>query len=60
MFNTAPILNPGDKLITQERDVTGGVLKINDAYDLFLIQKQNGNYELRLFMKVQFFSRMMA
>lgn len=55
MFNSAPSLNPGEKLIAKERDITGGVLKINDAYDLFLLQKPSGDYELRLFMKVQFF-----
>lgn len=55
MFSFAPNLNPGETLIAQERDITGGALKISDAYDLLLIQKTNGDYELRLFMKLQFF-----
>lgn len=55
MFSFAPNLNPGENLIAQERDVTGGALKISDAYDLFLIQDANGDYELRLFMKLQFY-----
>lgn len=55
MFNLSPKLKPGEKIIEQENGITGGVLKINDAFDLLLVQLVNGNYELRLFMKLQFY-----
>ena len=55
MFNSLPKLNAGETLIASERDITAGTLQINDAYDLSLVRLQNGNYEMRLFMKLQFF-----
>ena len=55
MFNLSPRIKPGEKIIEQESGITGGVLKINDAFDLSLVQLINGNYELRLFMKLQFY-----
>jgi hypothetical protein len=55
MFNFSPTIKHGEKVIAYEDGITGGVLKINDAYDLSLIQMPNGHYELRLFMKLQFF-----
>jgi hypothetical protein len=48
-------LNPGEKFVEQEGGVQGGAPRINNAYDLQLIEHANGNYELRLFMKLQFF-----
>lgn len=55
MFFSSIKVKPGEKIITSESDVTGGVLKVNDAFDLFLVELPAGNYELRLFMKLQFF-----
>ncbi len=49
----APLLKP--KLIAHEGDVTAGALSVNDAYDLTLYELPNGDYELVLFMKLQFF-----
>ncbi len=43
------------QVIATEADVTAGELKVNDAYDLTLLKKPDGNYELQLFMKIQFF-----
>jgi peptidoglycan hydrolase-like protein with peptidoglycan-binding domain len=43
------------KLLVSEGDVTAGALVVNDAYDLSLYELSDGNYELALFMKVQFF-----
>jgi len=50
----APSLNK-PQMIATEADVTAGELKVNDAYDLTLLKKPDGNYELQLFMKIQFF-----
>lgn len=44
-----------ETVIEHEASITGGVLKINDAFDLSLVQLQQSGYELRLFMKLQFF-----
>lgn len=44
-----------EKLIESETDVTAGSLKVNDAYDLALFQRSNGQYILSLHMKLQFF-----
>jgi hypothetical protein len=44
-----------EKLIASETDVTAGDLKVNDAYDLYLVQSTDGNYILIVFMKLQFF-----
>lgn len=41
--------------LASESDVTAGALKANDAYDLALWQLPNGDLELLLFMKIQFF-----
>jgi hypothetical protein len=43
------------KLLVSEGDVTAGALVTNDAYDLSLYELSDGNYELELFMKIQFF-----
>lgn len=43
------------RMIATEADVTAGELKVNDAYDLTLLKNPDGNYELQLFMKLQFF-----
>ena len=48
-------LNPGEILIESEAGITGGVLQVNDAFDLYLVKLPNGNFELRIFMKLQFF-----
>ena len=42
-------------LIAQETDITAGPLKVNDAYDLKLYKNSNVEYELIIFMKLQFF-----
>ncbi|GMR15772.1 MAG: hypothetical protein BMS9Abin31_0062 [Gammaproteobacteria bacterium] len=42
-------------LISQESDVTAGALKVNDAYDLKFRRRSSGDYEVIVFMKVQFF-----
>lgn len=55
MFNFSPSPKPGETVIAQEDGITGGILRINDAFDLLLILTSNGDYELRLFMKLQFF-----
>lgn len=55
MFFSSLKVKHGEKIITSESDVTGGALKVNDAFDLFLVELPAGNYELRLFMKLQFF-----
>ena len=44
-----------ETLIEKEGDVTAGALDVNDAYDLALLRQPDGDYNLRLFMKVQFF-----
>jgi hypothetical protein len=43
------------KLLVSEGDVTAGALVVNDAYDLALYEMSDGNYDLDLFMKIQFF-----
>ena len=50
MFFSSIKVKPGEKIITSESDVTGGVLKVNDAFDLYLVELPTGNYELILFM----------
>jgi len=49
------VLNSGEKLIAKEGDVTAGDLKVNDAYDLYIVQTTDDNYILIVFMKLQFF-----
>jgi hypothetical protein len=44
-----------ETLLEHEGDVSSGALKVNDAFDLSLFSKSDGNYILGLFMKVQFF-----
>lgn len=44
-----------ETVIEKEKAITGGSLQINDAFDLSLIKLSQGGYELRLFMKLQFF-----
>jgi hypothetical protein len=41
--------------VAAESNVTAGALKVNDAYDLELLQLPNRDLELVLFMKIQFF-----
>lgn len=55
MFFNSAKTNPGEKIIKSENTIIGGDLKINDAFDLLLVQLSGGSYELRLFMKLQFF-----
>lgn len=55
MVYFTPKLSPGEKIIQKEGSITGGGLKVSDAYDLILVQKSSSEYELRLFMKLQFF-----
>ena len=50
-----PITLPDEKIIAYEEDVTAGDLKVNDAYDLALVEQKNGNYQLQLLMRLQFF-----
>lgn len=45
------------KLVHSETDITAGILKVNDAYDLRLYKLRSGDYDLIVFMKVQFFFR---
>jgi len=42
-------------VVAQERDVTAGPLRVNDAYNLKLSRTSSGDYELLCFMKIQFF-----
>jgi len=42
-------------VITSESNITAGELKVNNAYDLTLLKNPDGNYELQLYMKLQFF-----
>ena len=46
---------PTKKLIHSEKDITAGSLKVNDAYDIRLYELSSGDYELEVFMKIQFF-----
>lgn len=46
---------PSATLIHQESDITAGALKVNDAYDLKFRRKVSGDYEVIVFMKIQFF-----
>ena len=46
---------PSATLITQESDITAGALKVNDAYDLKFRKRSTGDYEVIVFMKLQFF-----
>ncbi len=46
---------PTKKLIHSEKDITAGTLKVNDAFDIRLYEISSGDYELEVFMKVQFF-----
>lgn len=46
---------PTKELILSEKNITSGSLKVNDAFDLRLYKLVSGNYELEVFMKVQFF-----
>jgi len=41
--------------VASEGDVTAGALSANDAYDLELWKLPNGDFELVIFMKIQFF-----
>lgn len=55
-FKVAPKASPTrGKLLVREGNVVGGANLVNDAYDLALYEMSDGNYELELFMKVQFF-----
>lgn len=42
-------------LIHSEKDITAGVLRVDDAFDIRLYKLPSGNYELEVFMKLQFF-----
>jgi hypothetical protein len=44
----------GRKLVHAEKDITAGILKVNDAYDLRLYQLPSGDYDLIVFMKLHF------
>lgn len=46
---------PTATLINQESDITAGALKVNDAYDLKFRKRSTGDYEVIVFMKLQFF-----
>lgn len=53
-----PVLLPNEKLVDSESDVragTIGICGVNDAFDLYLAKLKNGNYNLIVFMKVQFY-----
>lgn len=43
------------KLVHSENDIKAGILKVEDAYDLKLYLLPSGDYELVVFMKLQFF-----
>ena len=43
------------ELIHSEKDITAGSLKVRDAFDIRLYKLPSGDYELEVFMKVQFF-----
>jgi hypothetical protein len=45
---------PTKSLIHSEKDITAGTLKVNDAFDIRLYELSSGDYELEVFMKVQF------
>lgn len=49
------VLQKGETLIAHESNYTTGALKINDAYDLYLVKPASGGYRLIIFMKLQFF-----
>lgn len=44
----------GRKLVHSETDITAGILKVKDAYDLRLYKLPSGNYELIVFMRLHF------
>ena len=46
---------PIKELIHSEKNITAGVLKVTDAFDIRLYKLTSGNYELEVFMKIQFF-----
>ena len=46
---------PTATLIAQETDITAGALKVNDAYDLKFRRRSTGDYEIIVYMKLQFF-----
>ncbi len=46
---------PVRELIHSEKDITAGALKVDDAFDIRLYKLHSGNYELEVFMKLQFF-----
>lgn len=51
-----PPMTTRGRLLVSEGDVTAkGALTANDAYDLDLYEMSDGNYQLMLFMKLQFF-----
>jgi len=43
------------KLVHTEKDITAGLLMVEDAYDLRLYKLTSGDYEIVVFMKLQFF-----
>lgn len=46
---------PASSLIEKKTSVTAGALKVSDAYDLSLSKMPSGDYEIMVFMKIQFF-----
>lgn len=53
------LLEPGETIIASSRDVSAGTIGffgfgVNDAYDLYLLDKSGGGYILVVFMKLQF------
>jgi len=55
MFNFSLTIKHGEKIIAYEEGITGGALKVNDAYNISLIQMHNGHYELRLIYETSIF-----
>lgn len=49
------VLKEGEVTVDHETDCTSGPLKVNDAYDLYLVKQRSGDYTLIVFMKLQFF-----
>ncbi len=43
------------ELIHSEKGITAGALKVDDAFDIRLYKLASGDYELEVFMKLQFF-----
>ena len=51
----ADVVRLRQQLLACERDITAGELRANDAYDLLLYQLADGNFEVVIGMRLQFF-----